>query len=198
LCALAVACASPRGGELPRDAGTLPPELVAAARKPAEELDVELLEQGHAVGARIVFGLQGEPEDVLEMLLDFDHADGRRAWSYRHELLTRDGEHATARWHLKGKGGIHPTVGLAFVTERDPGRIRLEFNLVERAFGVAELFGDYTIVPDDEHGGSLLAGRLFIASGLPFGGPSATDISAGLRVDAGLMREWMHERLLAR
>jgi hypothetical protein len=195
---VAAGCASPRGSGLTQDTEPYPDELVEGARRPANELEVEILEEGDAVGARIVFGIEGEPEDVLEMLLDFDHADGRRAWSRKHELVSRNGECAEARWHLKGKSGIQPTVRLGFVTEREADRIRLEFALVERAFGVAQLFGDYTIAPDEEHGGSLLAGRVFIASGLPFGGPTGADIAGGMRKDARLTREWMRERLLAR
>lgn len=191
------ACSAPRGGVLPLDVETYPAELVEAAHKPASELAVELMEQDGAIGGRIVFGVAGEPEEVLDMLLDFDNADGRRAWSTRHELLSRDGDLATARWHLKGKGGIRPTVRLAFVTERLADRIRLTFDLVERTFGVMELFGDFVIVAD-ERGGSLLAGRVFVASGLPFGGPTVDDIHDGMRVDAELIRDWMHERLLAR
>lgn len=194
---LVAACGAPQGGQLPRDPAVYPPELVEAAQRPADELEVELLADQGAVGARVVFGIAGEPDEVLDMLLDFDHADGRRAWSTKHEIVAREGATVTARWHLKGKAGIQPRVRLAFVTERLADRIRLTFDLVERTFGVAELFGDYTIVPDDE-GRSLLAGRVFIDSGLPFGGPSPDDIRDGMRVDAALMRGWMHERLLAR
>ena len=89
---LVAACAAPIGGARSLDPETFPPELVEGAGAATAELEVTPLRQKSAIGARIVFGLDGRPEDVLSMLLDFEHADGRRAWSTRHELVADEGE----------------------------------------------------------------------------------------------------------
>lgn len=198
LAALLGACAStPGGGAHTLDPQTWPAELVAEAHRPASELDVEIVQQDGAVGGRIVFEVEGEPEEVLDMLLDFDHADGNRAWATQHETVSREGDVVTARWHLKGKAGISPVVQLAFVTQRLADKIRVTFDLVERTFAVSQLFGDY-VIAEGENGSSLMSGRVFVASGLPFGGPTPDDIRDGMIRDVELIRGWMRERLLAR
>jgi hypothetical protein len=196
--ALVAACAGPEAnrleGQPSPEAASLPG--LAGAERDAEELEVRPLELKGVRGGEITLLIDGSPEQVLEMLLDFAAADGHRAWAREYRLLESDGETVRAEWRFEGKMGVDPTVELSF--RRIPGGelIVLRYELSKTAFGLAAFFGDYRIrsVARDPPR-SLLVQRVFIDSGLFFVNASAEDIAAGLREDARLMRAWMRERL---
>ena len=170
------------------------PDL-AAAELPAQELEVTPLDQEGVRGGRIAFTLDGSPSQVLEMLLDFEQASGRRIWARTYTLLSREEGVVTARWKFKGRFGINPTVVLEFRTQERPGALLVTYEILEPGFGMAAFFGDYRVFPvnGDAHR-SILEERVFIDSGLTFANASAEDIQEGLREDAHALRAWIQVR----
>ena len=169
---------------------TLP--ALTAAELPAQELEVTPLDLEGVRGGRIAFTLDGSPSQVLEMLLDFEQATGRRAWARTYELLSREQGVVTARWIFKGRFGINPKVVLEFRSQELPEALVVTYELVQAGFGMAAFFGDYRVFPvngDAER--SILEERVFIDSGLRFANASAEDIEDGLREDANTLRAWM-------
>jgi hypothetical protein len=195
---LLAGCAGPEAirldGEPSPEAASLPG--LEGAERDAEDLEVRPLELKGVRGGEIALLIDGSPEQVSAMLLDFAHADGHRAWAREYRLLDSEGEEVRAEWRFEGKMGVDPTVELSFRRIAGVEPIVLRYELSETAFGLAAFFGDYRIqsVPGDP-ARSLLVERVFIDSGLFFVNASAEDIAAGLREDARLMRAWMRERL---
>lgn len=199
LALLAAACTSTPGAvrvPSPSAEDATPPRLAHDPRLPAGELPVERLELRGVKGGRIVFALPGPPDRVLEMLLDLEHANGRRPWAARYEVLERAPDRSVSRWRFEGRLGIHPTLVMIHRVVRRRPPILVEFEPRAPAFGLAAFFGDYRIWPFGEHE-SLLAMRLFLDSGLSFANASYEDLERGLRSDARAMRAWMRELLSA-
>lgn len=171
-------------------------EVDAAADLPAEELSVEPLELDGVRGASVQVTLDGEPDEVLEMLLDFERAQGNRAWAEAYEVVSREADRVVARWTFAGKAGLNPTIELEFVVERREDPVYVTYEAIEPSFGLAAFFGDYTVVehPDAGGGRSVLRERVYVDSGLPFANATAEDLERGLREDARRMRAWMRER----
>ncbi len=150
-----------------------------------------------ARGGSLAYDLEGGVEAVGAMLLDYDHADGQRAWAETYRTVGRDGDRERAEWKFRGKLGVAPRVVLDLERERVEGdAIRVRFQLSETAFGLKRFFGDWRVepvagVPDRAH----VTARVFIDSGLPFVNASHDDVRDGLREDARLMRAWMDRRL---
>ncbi len=146
-------------------------------------------------GGRITFETDGSPDEVLSMLLDFDHARGRRSWAKAYESLPAVDGRPRARWDFEGHMGINPSVVLEFEERRESGGvIVLRYKLVETAFGLGAFFGDYRIEPMPTARRSRVAERVFIDSGTWLANASAKDIEDGLREDARLIQAWMRDR----
>lgn len=193
------ACRSTPGAtslEPHRPALTVPD--LAAAELPADELEVTPLDLEGVRGGRIAFTLDGPADQVLEMLLDFEQASGRRIWARTYTLLSSEEGVVTARWKFKGRLGINPTVVLEFRTEERPEAWVVTYEVLEPGFGMAAFFGDYRIFPvSGDAGRSILEERVFIDSGLVFANASAEDLENGLREDADALRAWILVRRAA-
>jgi hypothetical protein len=166
----------------------------ANAVLPAAELEVQPLELEGVRGGRIVFSVEASVEEVVETLLDFEHADGHRAWAVHHEPLSRTGQQATARWKFEGRGGLNPTVELQFDVAREGREAVVTYHLLKPAFGVAAFFGEYRVHPSTRARPTLLEETVFIDSGVTFANATQQEIAAGLREDARLLREWIRAR----
>ncbi len=195
-CALAsvivlAACGSaPVIGVLPEPA----PVDWDVASQPAEDLPVRALEVQGVRGGEIAAVMDGAPDQVLAMLLDFAHADGHRAWAEHFTLVSEAGDRVVAHWDFRGKMGIHPSLELGFEVTRAAGEIVVEFQQLESAFGLSAFFGDDRIQTVAGRSGCVLIERVFIDSGLPFVGASAADLEEGLRADIRRLREWLRDR----
>jgi hypothetical protein len=195
----ACACRSTPGATSlePEAPGLTIPDL-AAAELPAEELEVTPLDLEGVRGGLIAFTLDGSPSQVLEMLLDFEQASGKRIWARTYTLLSREDGVTTARWKFKGRLGINPTVVLEFRTEERREALVVTYEVLEPGFGMAAFFGDYRIFPvDGDADRSILEERVFIDSGLTFANASAEDLEDGLRDDADTLRAWIQVRRAA-
>lgn len=190
---VAAGCRSPGATQLGPEGLGFPPPDPRLASAPAEELAVEPLEQDGVRGGRVAFTVDRSPEEVLEMLLDFEGADGHRSWARKFELLERSQAVVRARWTFAGRLGMNPSVVIELTPERHGAATVVTYRVTEPAFGLAAFFGDYWILPLDT-GGSIVVERVFIDSGVVFANASARDIAAGLREDARRLREWAHIR----
>lgn len=175
------------------------PQPEDQAREPADPFDAlpfNPLELRDVRGGELTIALAGSPDAVASMLLDFENADGNRAWARKHTVLSSDERGLVARWEMEGKAGIEPVVELAFRrdTMKD-GTIRIRFRLRKEDFGLAAFFGDYRIRASE--GGSTVRQRVFIDSGLWIANASLEEIEAGLREDSKLLRAWLAERATA-
>lgn len=167
-------------------------EEMLHAGAPADDLPVTELDHDGILGGRITARMPAAPDRVVAHLLDFDTADGHRAWARHYSTISRDGPSTVAEWQFEGKLGIDPTVRIEFLTRDEGQRTVIDFRIVESGFGLAAFFGDYTIEPEATGAdASLLVMRVFIDSGLPFVNASAEDIAAGLRADVRMLREWL-------
>lgn len=91
---LPAACRAPGATRVAVDPAAPLPD-VAAAERGADELTVEPLDLEGVRGARVSFTLEGTPEEVVAMLLDFERMDGRRPWAVDYEpVATVDREDA--------------------------------------------------------------------------------------------------------
>ena len=162
----------------------------AQADLPAEELTVFPLDLEGVRGGRIVFSVDASSEIAVERLLDFDSAEGNRAWAKSYEVLERSPDRVRARWKFEGKLGLNPTCDLDFTLEQREGFTVIRYRQVEPVFGLAAFFGEYQIHPL-EGGRSLLSETIYIDSGVAFANATEEDIAAGLREDARLLRKWM-------
>lgn len=183
----------PGAAALAVDTGA-PVAIVKEASAPLSEAEVEPLELEGVKGGQLTFEVDGDPEDVLEMLLDFDHAEGNRAWAKHYELLERDGDVVTARWSFQGRMGIDPRTEMELRIERLPDELVVTYRLSKPAFGLAAFFGDYRIRPAAAPSASILTERVYIDSGIPIANASRKDIADGLKEDARLIVAWMQER----
>jgi hypothetical protein len=166
----------------------------AAVERPS--LEFQALELEGVRGGRLTFELAGSPEQVLEMLLDFEHAEGHRSWAQRFEVLERGDGEVVARWHFRGRFGIHPKPELRFRV--GPGGRLVEFELSKTALGLAAFFGDYELRPvPGTRDRTWLTERVFIDSGIKLSNASHEDIAKGLADDAARMQAWMLERMAA-
>lgn len=171
-------------------------QATASTEDEAPAIPVEKLDYKGVRGGKITIDLEGSPEEVLEMLLDFEHADGKRAWAKNYVLLGREGDSTAARWHFEGKAGMNPTCELRFDTVRRERDIVLRYRLTKPDFGLQAFFGDYRMTARDTTPPTTrLVERVFIDSGVFIANATDTDIAEGLREDAKLMTEWMTERL---
>ena len=173
------------------------PEAATApspADPPAPNYPYEKLEYKGVRGGRIRFEVAGTPDDVLAMLLDFDHAAGHRAWAKTYTALPDDGTRRLARWDFEGEAGINPSVDLEFTERRNEKGITLRYKLARTEFGLAAFFGAYEIRPTSESLRSQLTETVFIDSGTWLANASEEEIEAGLREDAKLIVEWMDLR----
>ncbi len=168
---------------------------VTAAELAADELTVEPIELEGVRGGRIAFALDGSPQDVAAMLLDFDAMTGKRPWAVEYESLPAGTATARARWRFEGKAGVNPTIELDFTLEATTVPTRLEFHASKPAFGLAAFFGTHELWPHpDRKNATLMRFDLYIDSGLPFANATAEDLENGLREDARQMRAWMESR----
>ena len=162
----------------------------------SEELTVTPLLDDGVHGGRIEFPLPGNPAQVHAMLLDFDSANGWRAWAKDHRTLRRGPSVVEALWTFEGRMGLNPSARLTFRSERLEGEIVIDFHLTRPVFGLARFSGQCRVRPAaGGKGGSLVTEEVFISSGLPLVSVSSEEIAAGLRKDARRMRAWMEERL---
>lgn len=160
---------------------------------PIDRLEFTALELRDVRGGELTLELPAPPEAVAEMLLDFENADGHRAWARRHELLSREERELTVRWEMEGKSGVEPVVEMAFRRDTlEDGALRIRFRLRKKDFGLAAFFGDYRISATET--GSRVRQRVFIDSGLWIANASIGEIEAGLREDSKLLRAWLAER----
>ena len=147
-------------------------------------------------GGLLSFLVDGTPEQVKEALLDFDNAQGHRAWAQQYKIVGREGSTVVAEWKFKGKLGINPTVQLEFSPSTDGNATVIRYKVRKKAFGIASFFGDYRIVQvQSDPPRSLLTERIFIDSGLSFANATHEDMNKGLNEDARLIREWMTQRV---
>ena len=170
---------------------------VTAARFAADtsESAYQDLSSERIPGGQLSFVLHGTPGEVLEMLLDFDRASGRRSWAREYRLLERGADRTLARWTFKGKLGIHPSVTIEFRRLAVSEGVHLKYRVIESSFGMRNFAGEYRLVQlEGPTPMTLLTESVFIDSGLS-ANASAMDIEAGLLADARLMKEWMLERL---
>lgn len=170
------------------------PATAATESRPSVELPVEILDYKGVRGGKIVCDVDGSKDEVVAMLLDFDHADGKRAWAKTYKDLGTEGEKRLAFWSFEGKSGINPEVVLVFetITRGDAAIIR--YRLREPVFGLAAFFGDWRVTPLGR-ARSRLTMRVYIDSGVLIANATEEDISDGLREDARLIDLWMKERL---
>ncbi|HGY91761.1 MAG TPA: hypothetical protein ENK43_11375 [Planctomycetes bacterium] len=197
-----VACTTTPGAEaLPdketvRDRVRTPAPLPGPADAPPRHPIVyEALEYKGVRGGRITFDTEGRPEEVLAMLLDFEHAKGHRAWAKTYESLPAVEGRPRARWNFEGHMGINPSVILEFDIRHEAGdAIVVRYKLVKTAFGLGAFFGDYRIEPIAGARRSRLTERVFIDSGTWLANASKKDVEDGLREDARLIQAWMKER----
>jgi len=147
-------------------------------------------------GGQLRYTLPGRVNDVAAMLLDFDKADGHRAWARRYEMLESGNRRVRARWVFRGKMGIQPTVEIDFRAVPEKNGVIVRYRLSKKSFGVAAFFGDHRVVGLHTTPPSVeVTSRVFIDSGLKLFNASRADIEKGLRRDAELMRAWMISRL---
>ncbi|MFQ5417784.1 MAG: SRPBCC family protein [Myxococcota bacterium] len=192
--ALLTGCISPGATELPPvEAGVM--AAATEGGRPEEATYAKLSLRG-VRGGRLRFELPGSVDEVVAMLLDFDHAAGHRPWAKKYRMLSRSSEGVVAEWAFNGKLGIEPTVRIEFAVERRKGGAVVRFHLTRTAFGVAAFFGDYRLAPlKGEPRKVQVTARVYIDSGLLFVNASHDDIAKGLREDARQMAEWMQVRL---
>lgn len=179
----------------PVASNTEPPPTGPASSPSAEADDVPVKEveyQG-VRGGRTVYTISGTPDEVAAMLVDFDGADGRRAWAKTYRTIKKSADEVVAQWKFEGKAGIDPDCDLVFNVVRRKTDILIRFKLQRTDFGLAAFFGDYRIEPAGD-GRSRITARVYIDSGVAIANADAEDISSGLKEDAKLMRAWMIER----
>lgn len=172
------------------------PELPTTAPAPSAEADdvtVKEVEYQGVRGGRTVYTIAGTPDDVAAMLVDFDGADGRRAWAKTYRTIKKSADEVVAQWKFEGKAGIDPDCDLVFNIVRRKADIVIRFKLQRTDFGLAAFFGDYRIESAGD-GQSKITARVYIDSGVAIANADAEDISSGLKEDAKLMRAWMIER----
>lgn len=170
----------------------VPPVVATGAERVAEELEVVEIEYAGIRGGMITARMPGRPHEVVELLLDFDRADGHRAWASHHQTVSRTEAETVALWRFHGSLGIEPACTLVFRSARQGSAAVVEFEQLDTAFGLAAFFGDYRVIPLERD--SLMVARVYIDSGLPFVNASAADIAAGLREDVRLLRTWLETR----
>ncbi|MCA9323386.1 MAG: hypothetical protein KDB53_21810 [Planctomycetes bacterium] len=205
---LAACTTTPDATELPPEEGgariqviEAPPAVEGAEppTPPAGEPEVhyEALALKGVRGGLIRCEIDGRPEDIKAMLLDFAHAAGRRAWARSYEFLREADGSVFARWDFEGKAGINPSVVLEFRERSRDGTMVIRYRLAETAFGLGAFFGDYqaTALPETTPPRSQFTQRVFIDSGTWLANASQEEIEAGLREDTRLIRAWMRERL---
>ncbi len=196
------ACTTTPGAEALPDKETTDARISAVAPLPTpadtprrHPMVYEALEYKGVRGGRIAFDTEGRPQEVLAMLLDFDHAKGHRAWAKTYESLPAVDGRPRARWNFEGHMGINPSVVLEFDVRRESGdAIVVRYKLVKTAFGLGAFFGDYRIERIKGARRSRLTERVFIDSGTWLANASAKDVEDGLREDARLIQTWMKER----
>ena len=195
----AVSCSSqPAATRLPEEDSSIHIASPSETGAPSESADEEYsaLEVEGVRGGRHRFQVDGRVDDVVGMLLDFDHAQGHRAWAREYRTISREAPRITASWSFEGKLGINPEVVLELIERRESGVAVIEFRLIEKAFGLAAFFGDYRVSEDSANPArSWLVQRVFIDSGIWLANATAEDIENGLREDAKLIQEWMTLRL---
>jgi len=170
------------------------PAKPAATPIPAETTYAKL-KLKRVKGGQLTYAAAGTVEEILAMLVDFDHAQGHRAWAQSYKTLRTDPAGVLARWKFKGKLGITPTVHLLFHTKREGKNGTVTYELKKRSLGIASFFGDFKVTPlAGSPSRSQIVQRAFIDSGLPFANASRSDIEKGLREDARLIRLWMQAR----
>jgi len=147
-------------------------------------------------GGRLIYDLPGHVDDVLAMLMDFEHAEHHRSWASKYRLIERKGDRAVAEWKFHGRFGIEPKVQIQFATFHRGSKARVNFALKKTAFGMAGFTGEHSLSPlPGDPPRVRIESTLFIDSGIFFAGASREDIEKRLRADARLMTEWMQARL---
>ena len=147
-------------------------------------------------GGRLVYDLPGSVDDVLAMLLDFDHAEGHRSWASEYRVVEREGERVLAEWRFRGRLGIRPRVQIQFSVFRDGPTASVNFALQKNAFGMSRFSGNHTLTPlPGDSPRVRMESTVFIDSGISLANASHEDVEKGLRADALLMSAWMEERL---
>jgi len=145
-------------------------------------------------GGKLRFDLPGTVDAVVDMLLDFDHMNGKRPWAKHYRTIKQTEARTLAEWTFRGKLGIAPKVELEYRLTRARGSATIRFHLTKKAFGVAAYFGEFRLVPAGANRVSVVA-QVFIDSGLIFVNASAKDIEKGLREDAKQLAQWIQDRL---
>jgi hypothetical protein len=143
------------------------------------------------------FIVDGTPEEVALMLVDFNRMTGRRPWAAGYTHLSTDGDLHRSEWSFAGKAGVNPKCVLVHRVERKPDAVVVRFSLEKTDFGLAAFFGDYRLVPAFSGGRrTLVTERIFIDSGVLIANATAEDIEAAVRQDAADMGKWMRDRLV--
>lgn len=172
-------------------------EDIEIAKGPSDQLPVAQLRVEDVKGGGVSFVLDGRPQDVKAMLLDFEGANGQREWCEKYEKVFVGESTAESVWHFKRYKIFKPVVRLLYeFHEEDNGeQVVIEFRAAEPAVGIAALFGQYRLhALEDEVDKTLMHARVFIDTGFAIG-VSAEDMESGLRTDAQNLRDWILKRL---
>jgi len=159
-------------------------------------LFADLSQDGLAAG-QLTFTVPGSPDAVHDMLLDFDHATGKRPWAREYSVLEREDNRVLALWKFRGKLGVNPTVELEFLTNHDGELTRISYRIAKNAFGLKTFEGALLLLPIEDNR-TVVSESVFIDSGLPIANATLDDIKKGLRADAEHMQAWMLERGLVK
>jgi hypothetical protein len=177
------------------------PEAPAAAAGDADGDDTRYapLEEGGVRGGEVTFTVAGTPEDLLDMILDFDQEPRHRPWRIRTKVLDTDGARCRVEAEYEGKAGLNPVVVLVHEASAVAGGYLVRFHVEEPTFGLSTFSGEYEMTAGDAASGrpgrSRFRERVFIDSGLLFINATADDIRAALLRDAQDIRAWMEARL---
>ena len=146
------------------------------------------------IGGSFAFDLMGSPEEVADMLMNFQGTARHRAWAEAFALKSVTKKATVVTWQFEGKAGINPTVDLKFRRVRGKKGLVVRYKIVKEDFGLAAFFGDYLCetIPNDPRL-SKLTERVFIDSGLWIANASKEEVEAGLREDARLLVAWAKE-----
>ena len=150
-------------------------------------------------GGQLTTVLPGTPEQVADMILDFDEAARHRSFAREMRVLSRKGNRVEVAISLKGKMGISPKIHVAYTKTQVGDAVRVEYVLTKKAFGISSYSGELMIEPvEGTPARSKYTSKTFVASGIMFAKVKSSDIERGQRTDAGELRTWMTKRLASR
>lgn len=169
-------------------AGSIP--AAAAAAEP-EYRDLPPLHG--AKGGTVTIRLDGTPDQVLAMLLDFDNDVPNRPWRKKNRTLPPEGN--VRRSEATFEEGLFPVVRvLRHTVGREGDSVVVDYEIEKRKLGLVRFDGRYTLTPVEDGKATQLTETVHIDSGVFIRNATQHEVKEGLLEDARCLWDWMKRR----